>query len=180
MSWWMLWHWAWGAVITVKITEFTADKKSTSRSQRRYPHGNPPHGQTANGRFYCDVLKRLHERIHEEANVKRSEKTAAAFFSMSTRPRTHRSCSEKSIVIPHLPRSPDLAPCDFFSVLQNEVSIERLPFWHKWANPGASNTYTSGRPRMHGKRWDRCIYAQADYCEGDRGNLGKLLQMILF
>lgn len=92
------------------------------------------------------------------------------FFSMSTRPRTHRSCSEKSIVIPltyHVHPILSRATSFLFSKMKFRL---KLPFWHKRAYPGASNAYTSGRPWTHGKRWDRCIYAQPDNCEGGGGN----------
>ncbi|KDR17950.1 hypothetical protein L798_08168 [Zootermopsis nevadensis] len=70
--------------------------------------------QTVNGKFYCEVLKRLRRPLR--ANVRKSGRTTAGFSTTTTRPPTHRSLfgSFWLPVIPHPPYSPDLAPRDFF------------------------------------------------------------------
>jgi transposase len=76
-----------------------------------------PPGQTVNGKFYCEVLKRLRESIRRKRPDK--WKNNNWFLHHDNAP-AHTSLvrqflvSKNVTVIPHPPYSPDLAPCDFF------------------------------------------------------------------
>jgi len=50
--------------------------------------------------------------------------------------------------------SPDLTPCDFFPIPQDEITAERLSFWHDWGDPrrnarGYRHTDIWELPGMH-------------------------------
>jgi hypothetical protein len=77
-----------------------------------------PPGQTVNGNFYCDVLRRLREIVLCKRPVKWRNNSWALHHDNAP---SHTSLlvlqfftSTKKTVIPHPPYSPDLAPCDFF------------------------------------------------------------------
>ena len=88
-----------------------------------------PLGQTVNGKFYCEVLKRLREGIRRQRPDKwkknnwfLQQDNAPARTSLVVRQfLTFRNIT----VIP--PSSPDLAPCDFF-LFPNEITAERASF----------------------------------------------------
>jgi histone-lysine N-methyltransferase SETMAR len=76
-----------------------------------------PSGQTVNGKFYCEVLKRLRESIRR----KRPDKWKNNWFLHHGNAPAHTSfvvrqflTSKNIAVISHPPYSPDLASCDFF------------------------------------------------------------------
>jgi histone-lysine N-methyltransferase SETMAR len=78
-----------------------------------------PPGETVNGNFYCDVLRRLQENFRRKLLVKwRNNSWALALHHDITSAHTsllvlQLLTSTKTTVIPHSPYSPDLAPCDF-------------------------------------------------------------------
>jgi len=52
------------------------------------------------------------------------------------------------------PYSPDLAPCDFLAIPQDEITAERASFWHDWGDPrrnarGYRHTHIWELPGMH-------------------------------
>jgi hypothetical protein len=76
-----------------------------------------PPGQTVNGKFYCEVLKRLRESIRR----KRPDKWKKNHWFLHHdntpvhTPLVRQVLTSKNItMIPHSPYSPDLATCDFF------------------------------------------------------------------
>jgi len=79
-----------------------------------------PHGQTINGKLYCEVLKRLREGIRGKPPDKWKKNkwflhhdNASAHTSLVVR--QFLTYVHKNItVIPQCPYSPDLAPWDFF------------------------------------------------------------------
>jgi hypothetical protein len=80
-------------------------------------------GQTVNGKFYCEVLKRLREGIWRKPPDKWKKKILVSAPRRRARSRITR-CStipdfqkHYSDSPPH-PHSPDLAPCDFFLFLK--------------------------------------------------------------
>ena len=81
-------------------------------------HEYLPEGSTVNQTYYIKVLKRLRDAIRR----KRPElwKSGDWFFHHDNAPahsalRTREFLAKHSItLLPHLPYSPDLAPCDFF------------------------------------------------------------------
>jgi len=72
-----------------------------------------PPGLTVNHAFYKDVLERLQKRVQ------------AAHTALSIR----EFLAKKNIpVLPHLPYSPDLAPCDFYLFPKVEIEVEGSSF----------------------------------------------------
>jgi hypothetical protein len=129
----------------VEVAKFTAAEESASSSQQCQVHVDRffyikgivhkeflPPGQTVNGKFYCEVLKRLRESIRRKRPDKWKNKNwflhhdnAPAHTSLVVR---QFLVSKNTTVIPHPhPYSPDLAPCDF-SVPQDEITAERASF----------------------------------------------------
>jgi hypothetical protein len=78
-------------------------------------------------------------------------------------------------VLPHSPYSPDLSPCDFFSVSTTE---KRLKGWRREniEAQAASMMELTGIPKEAftscfqdlQKRWQQCIDRGGNYFEGDR------------
>jgi hypothetical protein len=105
---------------------------------------------------------------------------------MTTRPLTHHSLfdnfrtSKNITVIPHLPYSPDRAPCDFFLFPKMKLRLKGRRFdvteeIHAESQEVIDTlTYENfqGCMKSWETRWDRCIrvHAQGDYFEGDGGN----------
>ena len=76
-----------------------------------------PRGQTVNSEFYCEVLRRLREKVRRHRPQLWREQTwllhhdnAPAHTAVLTQ---QFLAANKIPVIPHPPYSPDLAPCDF-------------------------------------------------------------------
>jgi hypothetical protein len=76
-----------------------------------------PPGQTVNGKFYCEGLKRMRESIQHKCPDKWKKNN---WFLYHDNAPTHTSLvvqklltSKNITVIPHLPYSPDLAPATF-------------------------------------------------------------------
>jgi len=79
--------------------------------------GFVPTGQTVNSGFYCEVLRRLHEKVRRHCPQLWREQTWLLHRDNApshTAVLTHQFLAKnKTAVIPHPPYSPDLAPCDF-------------------------------------------------------------------
>jgi hypothetical protein len=60
----ILWPWDYASVVAVEVAKITAAKKSASSSQQCQVHIPP--GQIVNGKFHCEVLKRLREGIRRK------------------------------------------------------------------------------------------------------------------
>jgi hypothetical protein len=89
-----------------------------------------PPGQTMNGNFYCDVLRRLRENIQHKRPVKWRNNFwalhhASASIHMSF---LMRQLLTKTTVIPNPPCSPDLTPSNFFPVSENEIEAQGAMF----------------------------------------------------
>jgi hypothetical protein len=80
-------------------------------------------------------------------------------------------------VIPHLPYSADLAPCDFFLFPKMKLKLKECRF-------DATEEIQDESPRVldtlkekdfqeafqkRRRRWDRCLHAGGNYFEGDGG-----------
>jgi histone-lysine N-methyltransferase SETMAR len=117
------------AIISMENAKFTMAQESTSLKQCQinvdlfdtegivHKEFVPP-GQTVNGNFYCDVLRRLRENVWRKRPVKWLNNSWALHHDNMP---AHTSglvgqflTSTKTTVTPHTPYSPDLAPCDFF------------------------------------------------------------------
>jgi histone-lysine N-methyltransferase SETMAR len=111
----------------VKDSKFTATQENTTSSKQCQINADllfdtegivhkeffPP-GQTVNGNFYFDVLRRLRENVRRKRPVKwryyswaPHHDNAPAHTSLFVR---QFLTSTKTTVIPHPPYSPDLAP----------------------------------------------------------------------
>ena len=86
-----------------------------------------PRGQTVNSGFYCEVLRRLHEKVRRHRPQLWREQTwllhhdnAPAHIAVLT--------ANKIPVIPHPPYSPDLAPCYFFLFPKMKLELKGRRF----------------------------------------------------
>ena len=175
--------------------KFTAAVKSASSSQQcqvrvdlffsdiqdiAHKEFVPPR-QTVNGKFYCEVLKRLREDIRR----KRPDKWKNNWFLHHDNAPAHKSLvvrlfltSKNITVISHPPYSPDLAPCNFFRFPKMELRLKGRRFdkteeFHTESQE-VIDTLTfenfQGCMKSWETRWNRCILAKGDYFEGDAGN----------
>lgn len=138
-----------------------------------------PHGETVNGKFYCEVLKRLRESIRR----KRPDKWLSNdWFLHHDNAPSHTAlvvrqflASKNITVIPHPPYSPDLAPCDYFLFpkLKSRMKGRRFDTVEEIQAEAQEvlNALTPGdfQRGMESwkQRWDRCVHAQGSYFEGD-------------
>ena len=117
----------------MEFAEFTAAEKSASSSQQCEVHVDffsdiqgivhkefVPPGQTVNGKFYCEVLKRLRDGIRRKRPDKWKKNNW--FLHLDNAP-SHTSfvvrqfLTSKYITViphPHRPYSPDRPHCNFF------------------------------------------------------------------
>ncbi|PNF14868.1 hypothetical protein B7P43_G05157 [Cryptotermes secundus] len=70
-----------------------------------------------------------------------------------------RLTKQDGAVVPHLPYSPDLAPCNFFLFPKMKIKLKGRRFLTKKDFQDAFEKWQ--------KRWDRCMHSQGDYFEGD-------------
>jgi transposase len=91
-----------------------------------------PAGQTVNGKFYFDVLRRLRENIRRKRPDKWRNNSwvlhhdnAPAHASLVVR---QFVASTNTKVIPHPPYSPDLAHCDFFIFPKMKLKLKGRRF----------------------------------------------------
>ena len=129
----------------MEVAKFTAAEKSASSSQqcevhfdrffrhpRHFPQGIRTPGQTVNGKFYCEVLKRLREVIRRKRPDKWKKNN---WFLYHNKAPAHTSLvvrqflSSKNItVISHPPYSPDLAPYEFFLFPKMKLRVKGRRF----------------------------------------------------
>lgn len=137
-----------------------------------------PRGTTVNSEFYKGLLQRLRNDIRR----KRPEKWANGFLLHHDNAPCHTSLlvreflAKKNLpVCPHPPYSPDLAPCDFWlfpkikTVLKGKrfdtipdieiATKEQLKALPKEAFQKCFQSWI--------QRWDKCIFSQGEYFEGD-------------
>jgi hypothetical protein len=108
----------------VEFAKLTAAEKSASSSQQCQFHVDlffdiqsivhkefVPLGQTVNGTFYSEVLKRLGEGIRRKRPDKWEKNTW--FFRHDMTLVVRKFLTSKNIRVIPPPHSPDLAPCDF-------------------------------------------------------------------
>jgi hypothetical protein len=88
--------------------------------------------QTMNGNFCCDDLRWLRENVQRQRSVKwrnnywalHHDNLPAHMLALVRQLLT----STKTIVIPHPPCSPDLAPCDFFLFTKMKLKLRGRRF----------------------------------------------------
>jgi len=106
---------------------------------RHCPQGIRTPGRTVNGKFYCEVLKRLREGIQRKRPDKRKKNNwflhhdnASAHTSLVVR----QCLTSKNItVISHPPLFVWPHPLWLFPIPQDEIMAERASFWHDWEDP---------------------------------------------
>jgi hypothetical protein len=140
-----------------------------------------PSGKTVNGKFYCEVLKRLREGTWHKCPDRWKKNN---WFLHHDSVPAHTSLivqqfliSKNITVIPPPPYLPDLTPCDFFL-------FPKMKLWLKGCHfdtTGGIHAETQavidiltfenfqGCMKSWETLWDRCIHAQGDYFEGDGG-----------
>jgi len=138
-----------------------------------------PPGPTVNQEFYLKVLKRLQENVRR----KRPElwRSGDGFLHHDNAP-AHTALSVTGylaslgwIVVPHLPYSPDLAPCHFFLFPTMKKTLKKKRFATvedvKTASQEALNNIKLQQfhrcSTQWGKRLDKCIASSGGYFEGD-------------
>ena len=87
-------------------------------------HEFAPEGQTVNTGFYCSVLRHLREEIWQ----KRPELWRAGAPSHRALVTREFLAHNSIITLPHLPYSPDLAPCDFFFFPKMKLQLKGRRF----------------------------------------------------
>ena len=136
----------------MEVAKFTAAEKSTSSSQQCHVHVEQlfiyiyiyiqgivhkefvPPGQTANGKFYCEVLKQRREGIRRK--LPDTWKNNNWFLHHDNAPAhtplvAGQFLTSKTITVipqPHPLYSSDLAPLRVFPVPQDEIAAERASF----------------------------------------------------
>ena len=138
-----------------------------------------PRGQAVNAEFYCSVLRRLREDIRRkrpslwrDGNWVLHHDNAPAHNALRTREFLTQT---GTIVAPHPPYSPDLAPCDFFLFLKLKMSLKgrRFNTIEEIQSESQAVLNTVQESDFHAAflalqdRWARCIDAEGDYFEGD-------------
>jgi transposase len=140
-----------------------------------------PPGETVNGNFYCDVLRRLRENVRRKRPVKWRNNSWALHHDNAP---AHTSLlvrqfltSTKTAIIPHPPYSPDLAPCDIFLFPKMKLKLKGGRFESTEEIQAESQDVMKMLTQIDSQqcflpwkfRCDRCINTEGDYSEGDGG-----------
>jgi len=149
--------------------------------RRQTIHEVPP-GQTVNGKFYCEVLRRLRQNVRRKrpeiwknGNLLLHHDNVPAHTSPVVREFLTKN---KVSTVPHPAYLPDLAPCDFYVFPKmklrlkergfasiEEVQAESQQILNTLMPADLSECFQKWQ-----NRWDRCIQAQGHYFNGDGGN----------
>ena len=152
-----------------------------------------PSGQTVNGKFYCEVLKRLREGIRR----KRPDKWKNNWFLHHDNAPAHTSLvfrqfltSRYITLIPPSPYSPDLASCDLFLFSRwnygwKGVVLTRLRRYTQNRKRLSTHSYlrTSRDAWNHGKHAGITVYMPMGTTSKEKvetRNYGKKLFMVKF
>jgi len=141
-----------------------------------------PPGQTVNGKFYCEVLRRLRENVRRKWPEMWKNRdwllhhdNAPAHTSLIVREFLSKN---NMTTVPHPAYSPDLAPCDFSMFPKMKLHLKERRFVpieeiqaesQQVLSTLKSADFTECFQKWQ-NRWDCCIQAQGDYFEGDGGN----------
>jgi hypothetical protein len=139
-------------------------------------------GHTVNAKFYCDVLRRLRENMSRKRpgkwrtnNWVLHHDNAPAYTALAVQ---HFLASKNMTVVPHLPYSPDLAPCDFFLFPKMKIklkgrrfdTVEEIQAESQKVLKTLTQKDFQDSFRSWQKRWDRCVRSKGGYFEGDGGD----------
>ena len=141
-----------------------------------------PPGQTVNGKFHYEVLRRLRENVRckqpemwKKGNWLLHHDNVPAHTSLVVREFLTKN---NVTTVPHPAYSPVLAPCDFYVFPKMKLqlkgwcftSIEEVQAESQRILNTLKLTDFSECFQKWQNRLDRCIQAQGDYFEGDGGN----------
>jgi len=134
-----------------------------------------------NSRFYCEVLRRLCEKVQRHHPQLWREETwllhhenAPAHTAVLTQ---QFLAANKVPVIPYSPYSPDLAPCDFFVFPKMKFKLKGRWFdtiediqaeTQKVLDTLTEKNFQDAFQKWR-RRWDWCLHAGGNYFEGDGG-----------
>ena len=136
-----------------------------------------PPGQTVNQAFYWEVIESLNKRVpHVRPGIARTWMLHHDNAPCHTAVSINEFLKEKGIlVVPQLPYSPDLSPCDFLLLPRLKNHIKGRHFGtlvniqksvtHELKGISAEafqNCYEKWKQRLR-----RCVAAQGNYFEGD-------------
>jgi hypothetical protein len=89
-------------------------------------------GQAVNGKFGCEVLRRLREKIrHKRPESWRNNSWVLHHYNARAQALLvlrQFLASKNTIVILHPPYSPDLTPCNFFPHPEDEIEAQEATF----------------------------------------------------
>jgi hypothetical protein len=115
----------------------------------------------------------------------------ASFSTMTTRPLTHHSLFDNSLLPKTLQWSPPRQfawphPLQLLPIPQDKITAERASFWHNWGDPhriarGYWHTFENfqGCVKSWETCWDCCTHAQGDYFWRKRWKLGGTVRNFL-
>ena len=140
-----------------------------------------PTGQTVISGFYCEVLRRLHEKVRRHRPQLWREQTWLLHHDNApslTAVLTYQFLAKNKIaVIPHPPYSPDLTTCDFFLFPKMKLKLKGRRFdtiteiqaeTQKVLNTLTEKDFQEAFQNWR-RRWDRCLHSGGNYFEGDGG-----------
>ena len=141
-----------------------------------------PPGQTVNGKFYCEVLRRLRENVRRKrpemwknGNWLLHHDNAPAHTSLVVREFLTKN---NMTTVPHPAYSPDLALWDFYVFPKTKLWLKGRRFASIEEVQAESqqilNTLTPADFNECFQKWqncwDHCTQAQGDYFKGEGGN----------
>ena len=143
-----------------------------------------PTGQTVNSGFYCEVLRRLREKVRRPSPLLWREQTWLLHHDNApshTAVLTHLFLAKNKIAITPLPPySPDLAPCDFFLFPKMELKLKGRQFdtieeiqaeMQKVLDTLTEKDFQEAFQKWR-RQWDQCLRAGGNYFEGDDTSYG--------
>ena len=140
-------------------------------------HEYAPEGQTINNEYYLQVLRRLREAVRR----KRPNMWAAKNFQLhhDNAPAhsahvIHAFLAKNSMsLVRKAPYSPDLAPCDFWLFTKLRTILKGRRFQSTEDMKKSMEELGSIPEKFKRcfekwqKRWEKCVYRQGEYFEGD-------------
>jgi len=140
-----------------------------------------PRGQTVNSGFYCEVLRRMREKVRRHRPQLWREQTwllhhdnAPAHTAILTQ---KFLAANKIPVFPHPLYSPDLEPCDFFLFPKMKFKLKGRRFdtiedilaeTQKVLDTLTEKNFQDAFQKWR-RQWDRCLHAGGNYFKGDGG-----------
>jgi hypothetical protein len=134
-----------------------------------------PPGQTVNQNYHLEVLKHLREQVHQNHLEQWWNQDWLLHHDnvpVHTALSVQRILASKNMaVVPHLPYSPDLAPCGFFLFSRMKSKLKGCRFQNVTEIQEQSLTVLNVIPKSQfqqwQKRWTHCINLEGENFEGD-------------